>query len=178
VLRDWALGERETSAEAIAEMRQGLDASRATGADLLVPYWLALLAYVHGRLGQAEEGLAAVTEALDDVARTGERFWEAELHRLQGQLLLEDDAANQPEAEACFHRAIEIARAQNARSWELRAATSLARLWRDQGNPDDARELLAAVYDGFTEGFDNADLKDAKQLLDELAASAQARAAR
>ncbi|HSA80462.1 MAG TPA: AAA family ATPase, partial [Geminicoccaceae bacterium] len=168
VLRDWALGERETSAEAIAEMRQGLDASRATGADLLVPYWLALLAYVHGRLGQAEEGLAAVTEALDEVARTGERFCEAELQRLKGQLLLASDAANQPEAEACFHKAIEIARAQKARSWELRAATSLARLRRDQGKPEAARKLLAPVYDWFTEGFDTADLKDARALLEEL----------
>ena len=127
-----------------------------------------MLASVHGRLGQAEEGLVATAEALTEVARTGERFWEAELQRLKGQLLLQADPANQPEAEACFHRAIAIARSQKARSWELRAATSLARLWRDQGKPDAARELLAPVYDGFTEGFETADLEAAHELLNEL----------
>ncbi len=135
---------------------------------MITPYWLALLADVHGRLGQAEEGLVATAEALTEVARTGERFWEAELQRLTGQLLLQADPANQPEAEACFHRAIAIARSQKARSWELRAATSLARLWRDQGKPDAARELLAPVYDGFTEGFETADLRAAHELLNEL----------
>ncbi len=115
-----------------------------------------------------QEGLVATAEALADVARSGERFWEAELHRLKGQLLLENDAANKPDAEACFRSAIEIARLQEARSWELRAATSLARLWRGQSKPDDARDLLAPIYDWFTEGFDTPDLKDAKALLNEL----------
>ena len=169
ILRGWARGEQEASAEAIAEMRKGLDAARATGAVLWTPYWLALLASVHGRLGQAQEGLVATAEALTEVARTGERFWEAELQRLKGQLLLQADPANQPEAEACFHRAIDIARSQKARSWELRAATSLARLWQGQGRPDDARELLSPHYDWFTEGFETADLKAAKALLDALA---------
>jgi predicted ATPase len=142
-----------------------------------MPYWLVLLASAHGRCGQPQEGLATVTEALDAVVRSGERCWEAELHRLQGQLLLQKDAANQAEAEACFHRAIEFARAQKAKSWELRAATSLARLWRDQGKPEHAHELLALIYGWFTEGFDTADLKDAKELLDELAPSAEAQIA-
>ena len=168
VLCGWALGEREPSPEAIAEIRQGLDASRATGASLLTPYWLVLLASVHGRMNQPEDGLVATVEALDELARTGERCWEAELHRLKGQLLLQADAASQPEAEACFLRAIEIARAQNAKSWELRAATSLARLWRDQGKPADARNLLAPIYAWFTEGFDTADLRQAKVLLEDL----------
>jgi predicted ATPase len=128
-----------------------------------------LTASVHGRLGWAQEGLVATAEALTLVARTGERFWEAELQRLKGELLLQANLANQPEAEACFQRSIQIARAQNARSWELRAATSLARLWRDRGRPDDARELLSPLYDWFTEGFDTPDLRDAKALLDELA---------
>ena len=144
VLRGWARGEQGAGAEAIAEMRKGLGASRATGAALWAPYWLALLAGVHGRLGQADDGLVATAEALALVARTGERFWEAELQRLEGQLLLQADPANRPEAEACFHRAIAIARSQKARSWELRAATSLARLWQGQGRPDAARELLAS----------------------------------
>ncbi len=168
-LLGWALGQQEAGAEAIMLMRQSLAASRATGANLLTPYWLALLADVHGRLGQAEEGLVATAEALTEMARTGERFWEAELQRLKGQLLLQADPANQPEAEACLRRAIEIARSQKARSWELRAATSLARLWRDQGDPEKARALLARVYDWFTEGFETADLKAAGHLLDELA---------
>jgi len=103
---------------------------------LWTPYWLALLAGVYGRLGQAQEGLGATAEALTEADRTGERFWEAELQRLKGRLLLQADPLNRPEAEACFHRAIEIARAQKARSWKLRAATGLARLWQGQGRPD------------------------------------------
>jgi predicted ATPase len=169
VLRGWALGEQEPSTELVASMRQGLGAARAaTGAGLFTPYWLTLLASTHGRLGQAEEGLVATAEAMTEVARSGERFWEAELQRLKGQLLLQADAGNEGEAEACFHRAIEIARSQKARSWELRASTSLARLWRSQGKAGDAHDLLAPIYDWFTEGFDTADLKDAKALLDEL----------
>ena len=149
-------------------MRQGIDAIRATGVLLWTPYYLALLASAHRRLGQPKEGLVAVTEALDLAARTGERFWEAALMHLKGQLLLQADAANQPEADACFHRAIEIARAQEAKSWELRAATSLARLSRDQSNSDEARELLVPIYDWFTEGFETADLREARVLLDDL----------
>jgi adenylate cyclase len=168
VLKGWALGAQEPSAEAIAEMRQGLDASRATGAGLLAHYWLLLLAGVHRRFGQVQEGLAVTAEALAEVTRTGERFWEAELHRLRGLLLLDADAANQAEVEACFQRAIEIARAQKAKSLELRAATSLATLWRDQGKRAEAVDLLAPVYAWFTEGFETADLKEAKALIDQL----------
>jgi predicted ATPase len=169
VLRGWALFEQGGGAEAIIEMRRAIDASRATGASLLTPYWFALLAGAYGRNGQAQEGLVATSEAITEVARSGERFWDAELHRLKGQLLLESDTANEPDAEVCFRSAIEIARSQEARSWELRAATSLAWLWRDQGKPIEARDLLTPVYDWFTEGFDTADLKEAKALLDNLA---------
>ena len=168
VLRGWALFQQGGGATAIAEMRKGIEDSRATGASLLDPYWLALLASVHGQLGEAEDGLAATAEALAEVAETGERFWQAELHRLKGQLLLESDAANKPEAEVCFCRAIEIARSQKAKSWELRAATSLSRLWQQQRKATEARDLLAPVYAWFTEGSDTPDLKDAKALLDEL----------
>ena len=135
---------------------------------MFTPYWLALLASIHGRLGQAEEGLVATAEAMTEVARSGERFWEAELQRLKGQLLLQADPANKPEAEACFHWAIEIARSQMARSWELRAATSLAHFWCAQDKRAQAHELLAPVYGWFTEGFNTADLREAKALLDEL----------
>jgi predicted ATPase len=95
--------------------------------------------------------------------------WEPELYRLKGELLLQQSSDNQAEAETCFHHALDIARNQQAKSWELRAATSLARLWQQQGKREEARQVLAAVYDWFTEGFDTADLQDAKSLLDELA---------
>ena len=109
-----------------------------------------------------------MAEALAFVQRTEERVYEAELYRLQGELLLQQSQAQQREAETCFHRALDIARMQHAKSWELRAATSLARLWQGQGKRKEARELLGSVYNWFTEGFDTADLKDAKGLMDEL----------
>jgi predicted ATPase len=109
-----------------------------------------------------------LTEALTVVDTTGARWYEPELYRLKGELLLQRSAGNHLEAEACFHHAMTIAHNQSAKSWELRAATSLARLWQQQGKRDEARLVLAAVYDWFTEGFDTADLKDAKALLDAL----------
>ncbi|MEE8608162.1 MAG: hypothetical protein V3S55_11180, partial [Nitrospiraceae bacterium] len=115
------------------------------------------------------EGLDAVDEGLRVVKEIGEQRWEAELHRLKGQLLTIQSAKNAAEAEACFNQAIEVARRQGARSLELRSATSLARLWRDQGKSEAALGLLAPIHEWFTEGFDTADLKDAKALLDELA---------
>jgi len=169
LLRGAALFEQEGGAEAIAEIRKGIDASLAIGSNLTVPYWLTLLADAYGQNGQAEEALVAITEAFDLVTQTEERFSEAELHRVKGQLLLEGDAKNEVEAESCFHRAIEIARSQNAKSWELRAATRLARLWCSQRKLDAARDLLTPVYDWFTEGFETADLIEARKLLDELA---------
>src|SRR5215813_9954975 len=149
-------------------MSQGLRAFRATGTELLRPYWLALLAEAHGTIGYPEAGLTVLTEALALVDTTGERWCEAELYRLKGALLLQQHADNQAEAETCFHRAISLAQTQQAKSWELRVATSLARLWQSQGKRQEAHDLLAPVYGWFTEGFDTADLKDAKALLDEL----------
>ncbi len=172
VLRGWALVEQGGGADAITEIRTGIDASRATGADLLIPYWLGLLASAYRRLGQAPDGLAAVAEAQAEVARTGERIWEAELNRLKGELLLECDAANEGEAEACFRSAIEIAATQAAKYWELRAATSLARLWRRQNKQAEAHDLLLKNYDWFMEGFDTADLQAARSLLGDLEAPA------
>ena len=118
--------------------------------------------------GQPEAGLTVLTEALELVDTTGERWYEAELYRLQGALLLQQQADHQAEAERCFHHAIAIAQSQHAKSWELRAATSLARLWQQQGKRQEAHDLLAPVYNWFTEGFDTADLHDAKALLDAL----------
>jgi len=121
---------------------------------------------VYGQRGQPAEGLTTIAEALVLVHKTGECRDEAELYRVKGALLLQQSSDHQTEAETCFQQAISIARSQQAKSWELRAATSLARLWQQQGKRDEARQVLAAVYDWFTEGFDTADLKDAKALLD------------
>ena len=153
---------------AIRGMRQAIEDCRAIGAQLFIPYWSLLLARALGRSSQVEAGIAILDEALEDVARTEERYFEAELRRAYGQLLLESDQGMAAEAEACFQQAIKVARAQNAKSWELRAATSLAGLWHNQNKTDEARDVLAPVYDWFTEGFDTADLKDAKALLHEL----------
>jgi predicted ATPase len=147
-------------------IRRGLADYRATGAELFSPYFLALLADAHGRADQAAIGLLA--DALDGVERTGVRWIEAELHRLRGELRLALPEPDQSEAEACFRRALAVAHEQQAKLWELRAATSLARLWRDQRRRNEAHDLLAPIYGWFTEGFDTADLKEARALLDDL----------
>ncbi len=168
MIRGWALAAQGHGAEGISQLREGLAAWRATGAEVFRSRFLALLAQAYGQEGQVEEGLRTVAEALACVERTEERFYEAELYRLKGELLLQQSPDNATEAAACFHKAIEIAQHQQAKSWELRAATSLARLWQQQGKQAEARELLALVHDWFTEGFDTADLKDAKALLEDL----------
>ena len=163
------MAEQGRDEEGIAQIRQGLADYRATGAEVKMPDSLALLAAVYKKRGQAEKGLNVVAEALARVEKTGGRLWEAELYRLKGELLLVRDAPRPQvvEAEACFQQALAIARRQQAKSWELRAATSLARLWQ-QSKRAEARELLAPVYNWFTEGFDTADLQEAKALLEEL----------
>jgi predicted ATPase len=143
-------------------------ALRATGAEIWRPYWLALLAESHGTLGQPEAGLTVLTEALTLADKTGERWYEPELYRLKGVLLLQPSSDNQAEAETCFHHALDLARSQQAKSFELRTATSLAKLWQQQGKRQEAHDLLAPVYGWFTEGFDTADLQDAEALLAEL----------
>jgi predicted ATPase len=127
------------------------------------------LADVCARAKRPEAGQLAIAEALAFGDESGERWWEADLYRLKGELLLTLSTDNRAEADARFHRALEIARQQSAKAFELRAATSLARLWRDQGKRAEADDLLAPIYGWFTEGFDTADLKDAKALLNELA---------
>jgi class 3 adenylate cyclase/predicted ATPase/energy-coupling factor transporter ATP-binding protein EcfA2 len=168
VLRGWALVEQGRREEGITQLREGLAAYRATGAQLECSHWLALLAEAYRDTGQPEEGLRLIAEALDHVAQTGIVYYEPELHRLEGELRLCLDQADRKRAETSFRQALETARQQQAKSWELRAATSLARLWGEQGRRAEARELLAPVYGWFTEGFDTPDLKDAKALLDEL----------
>jgi predicted ATPase len=169
VLRGWALVEQGRCEEGIAQLRHGVDAYRATGADLESPHWLALVAEACGKAGEIEAGLGALAKAFDLIAQTGIVYYEAELHRIGGELRLARDLADASQAaERSFLYALEIARQQQAKSWELRAATSLARLWGQQGRRTEARDLLAPVYSWFTEGFDTVDLKDAKRLLDEL----------
>jgi predicted ATPase len=133
------------------------------------PYYLALLAEADGEVGQAEEGLHILVEASSHLDKTQDRWVEAELSRLRGDLLLAVSPDNPLAAETCFHQALDIACHQQAKSLELRAATSLARLWQQQGKRVEARELLAPVYGWFTEGFDTADLQEAQVLLGELA---------
>jgi predicted ATPase/class 3 adenylate cyclase len=168
ILRGWALAHQGQAKEGIEQLHQGLIAFRATGAELWRPYFLALLAEAHGTMEQPDSGLTALAEALTLVDTTGERWYEPELYRLKGALLLQPSLANQMEAESCFHHALDIARHQQAKSFELRAATSLARLWQQQGKRQEAHDLLAPVYHWFTEGFDTADLQEAKALLEAL----------
>ena len=169
VVRGWALAAAGRAEDGIAVIRRGLADYRATGSELFSPYFLALLADAHGRASQAAIGLSLLADALDGVERTGVRWIEAELHRLQGELRLALPEPDQSEAEACFRRALAVAHEQQAKLWDLRAATSLARLWRDQRRRNEARDLLAPIYGWFTEGFETPDLRDAKTLLDALA---------
>jgi adenylate cyclase len=171
--RGWVLAEQGQIKEGITQMQQGLAASRATGAELLRPYFLALLVETWAKDGRAVDGLGAVKEALAGVQQNGVRQYEAELYRLKGELTLQAESQSREsrvkEGEECFWKAIEIARKQQAKSWELRAATSLARLWQQQGKHHEAHRILSEVYNWFTEGFDTKDLQEAKALLEELA---------
>ena len=164
----WAVARRGRASEGIVRMRAGLAAAMATGARIFEPLHLGLIAEGLALDGRTKEGLALLDEALSRAADTGEAATEAELRRLQGELLQRLGTANADAAEAAFAQAVGEARRQGSRGYELRAATSLARLWQDQGRRAEARDLLAPLYAWFTEGFDTADLKEAKELLDEL----------
>ncbi|MGE0827251.1 MAG: hypothetical protein AB7G75_26290 [Candidatus Binatia bacterium] len=170
--RGWALAEQGQTEDGTQQIQQGMAAAWTIGMELLRPHFLALLAETNGKTGQVEEGLTALAEALGLVDKTGERFYEAELYRLKGELTLQSSVqsleSRVKEAERCFLQAIEIAQKQQAKSLELRATTSLARLWQQQSKTAEAREKLAAIYNWFTEGFDTKDLQEAKALLEEL----------
>jgi predicted ATPase len=167
-LRGWALAARGHGDEGRAQIQQGLAAYQATVATAHRPYYLALLAEVCAQAGQTTAGLQALAEALATLATSSARWWEAELHRLRGELLLQHAVAQSGEAEACLQQALTVARRQQAKSLELRAAVSLARLWRVQGKRTEARQLLAEVYGWFIEGFETADLQEARALLTAL----------
>ncbi len=168
ILQGWALAEQGQGEEGIAQLQQGLAAWRATGAELGWPWFLAMMAEAYGKGRQTEDGLTVLAEALALVHKTGERFYEAELYRLQGELLRMRALPDEQQTAACFRQALEIARYQQAKSLELRAAMSLSRLWQRQGKCDAARQVLAEVYGWFTEGFDTADLQEARALLEAL----------
>jgi predicted ATPase/class 3 adenylate cyclase/DNA-binding winged helix-turn-helix (wHTH) protein len=168
IFHGWALVEDGELAAGIARMQEGLAACRATGAKAYVPDILGMIAEAHRRAGDIRQAQKLLAEALDHVVRMDSRHVEAELHRLQGELLLASTPPDQAGVEASFRRAIDLARGQQARWWELRAALSLARLWHGQGKRSRAHELLASIYAQFREGFDLADLRETRAWLDTL----------
>jgi predicted ATPase len=167
--RGWALAMQGQGEAGMAQMHQGMAAVLAAGQMVSRPHCLVLLAEAAGHAGQVEQGLSLLAEAQTVVEANGQGDLLAEAHRLQGELLLRQAIPDATQAEACFQQALTVARRQRAKSWELRAATSLARLWQQQGKRTEARELLAPIYGWFTEGFDTADLQEAQALLDALA---------
>jgi predicted ATPase len=156
-------------AAALDPITRGITAWKSTGATQGVAFSISLLAKIYADLGRYDDACQTIGEALAAIETSGERYFEADVKRMAGEIALMLPQPDAPKAEAYFQRALEVARKQQAKSWELRAAMSMARLWRDQGKRDEARELLASVYGWFTEGFGTLDLKQAKALLDELA---------
>jgi predicted ATPase len=168
ILRGWVLYVQGQGAEGLAQMRQGLAALQATGGAVRRQLFLPLLAEAYAGIGQSAEGLHVLAEGLAAVEDTGGRFYEAELYRLTGEILCKQALPDEDHADTCFRRALDVARGQQAKALELRAAMSLSRLWQQQGKRAEAYELLAPIYGWFTEGFDTADLQDAEALLEEL----------
>jgi predicted ATPase len=173
IQRGCALAQQGQAEEGIALMRGGLETMLAMGSTLFRPFFLCFLAEACLTSGRFEEGLAAAVEAIAIMGETNERCYEAELYRLKGSLILrhagtEAQPGIQAEAEECFRKSIEVARQQEAKSFELRAVTSLSRLWKRQGKEAEARQILAEIYGWFSEGLDTKDLKDAKALLEQL----------
>jgi predicted ATPase len=180
IILGWARVEEKQREEEITQRHQGVAAYRATGAEMFHQYLLALLAGANEKVDQVEQGLSVLTEMLETVEKTEERFYEAELYRLKGKLTLQKEvkvSSSQPlalstqvavEAAACFLKAIDIAQKQQAKSLELHATMSLARLWQQQDKRAEAHHLLSKIYNWFTEGFDTKDLQEAKALLGAL----------
>ena len=169
IMKGWTMVDLECGAEkGLRLMARELAEERVTHSGFMFPFLGSLLAQGHARCNDRDEALKLVNRCLDEAHRSRQQLWEAELHRLQGEILLSRSPQNLPDAQGCFEEAINVAREQGAKTLELRAAMSLAQLWRDQDNPGDARGLLSPIYDWFTEGFDTPDLKEAKTLLDQL----------
>jgi class 3 adenylate cyclase/predicted ATPase len=157
------------TSDAVQTITSGVSAMRSTGTSMWMPVWLSFLAGANAEIGKFDEGRRYIGEAMTSMETTKETWHEAEANRIAGEIALLSQERDAAQAEAYFNRALSVARKQQAKSWELRAAMSMTRLWRDQGKPQQARELLAPVYNWFTEGFDTPDLKEAKALLDTLA---------
>jgi predicted ATPase len=168
ILQGWADAQKGEVTTGIARIRDGMAAFEATGDRVSTQFFLALLAEALALAGKIEEALATLDDALTQAAVSGATGWDAEIHRLRGELTGRLPHPDPAKVEDSFRTALAIAREQGTRGYELRAATSLARLWGEQGRRTEARELLAPLYDSFTEGFHTADLKEAKRLLDEL----------
>ena len=158
------------ASDAVQMINSGIAAYRSTGSTLWMPLYLSHLGIAYAELHQFDDAWRCIGEAVTSVETTKETWFEAEVHRLAGEIALKSPEPDTAKAEKYFGRAFAVTREQQAKSWELRAAMSMARLWRDQGKREEARDLLAPVYGWFTEGFDTLDLKEAKALLDELAA--------
>jgi predicted ATPase len=156
------------ASDAVQTINAGIAALRSTGASLFMSSWLSYLAKAYAEVGQFDYAWRCIGEAITIIETTKERWWEAEVNRIAGEIALMSPKPDETKAQRYFERAIAVARQQQAKSWELRAVMSLARLWRDQGKVQQARELLAPIYGWFTEGFDTRDLKEAKVLLEEL----------
>jgi predicted ATPase len=169
VLLGWAAAHRGQGADGIDRMRRGIAAAKAIGARLWEPFHLGLVAEALAFASEIDQGVAELDQSLARSTESGEKWMDAELHRLRGDLMCRLPRPGLDNAERSFRAALSIAREQGTRGFELRAATSLARLWDNHGRREEARQLLAPVYGSFTEGFDAADLKDAKALLAELA---------
>jgi predicted ATPase len=167
-MRGWLFAETGKASDAVRAITSGLTSLRSTGTTLYEPGHQWHLAMAYAELGQLDDAWRCIDDAIERVERTKEKAHEAEVHRVAGEIALKSLAPDPERAEAYFNHALAVARKQQAKSWELRAAMSMARLWRDQDKRDEARELLAPVYGWFTEGFDTLDLKEAKALLDEL----------
>ncbi len=168
-LRGWLFVATGKAVDAVHMCTSAITAFRSTGSTVFMPLWLSSLTRAYAELGQFDDARRCIAEAMTAMETTNERVWEAEVHRISGEIALQSPEPDAAKAEAYFERALAVARAQHAKSWELRAAMSMARLWRDQGKRNEARDLLAPVYGWFTEGFDTLDLKEARVLLDELA---------
>lgn len=163
-------GHAGQGAAGLAQLRQGMAAVLATGQTIARPYYLVLLATVTGYTGQVEDGLRLLAEALTVLEANGQGDLLAEAYRLQGEFLLRQTVPDTPQAEARFQQALAMAQCQQAKSWELRATTSLSRLWQQHGKCQETHDMLAPIYGWFTEGFDTADLQEAGALLESLGA--------
>jgi predicted ATPase len=168
VAQGWALALTGKASDAVDLLTSGLGAFRSTGSTLWMPLHMSCLAIAHRDLDRFDEARRCISEAMTAIETTGERWYEAEVLRVGGEIAMMSPEPNPAKAESYFERALAVAREQRAKSWELRAATSMARLWHGQGKRQQARDLLAPVYGWFTEGFDTLDLKEAKVLLDAL----------